>query len=122
MRDRLSREEEFEKEKVDPNQKRIEIRKRTKGSYAVSEQKKLFNSDDLGELIPPLSLLSNQKVIFQECQKNLVIYFALIEKKLSGLRRGSQGSICTTRTSCNPYEIEPAVGVKGSQIVAFRFS
>ena len=58
LRDRLSR-RKIEKRKVDPNQKRIEIRnEEQKSSYVVSEQKKLFNSDDLVELIPPLSLLS----------------------------------------------------------------
>ena len=65
LRNRLSRREEFEKEKSRSNQKRIEIRnEEQKGSHAVSEQKKLFNSEDLMNSFHPSTCYQSQMVIF----------------------------------------------------------
>ena len=57
-------------------------------------------------------------VIFQECQKNLVIYFATDRKKLADF--GVEVRVVSAQPGpvVTLYEIEPAVGVKGSQIVA----
>ena len=120
MRNRLSRREEFEKRTSRSNQKRIEIRnEEQKDSHTVSEQKKLFNSEDLDELIPPLSLLSKSDGNFSRVPEKTLSYISrLIEKKLADF--GVEVRVVSAQPGpvVTLYEIEPAVGVKGSQIVA----
>ena len=120
LRNRLSMREEFEKRKSRSNQKPIEIRNdEQKGSHAISEQKKLFNSEDLDELIPPLNLLSKSDGDFSRVPEKTLSYISrLIEKKLADF--GVEVRVVSAQPGpvVTLYEIEPAVGVKGSQIVA----
>ena len=116
----MSRRQEFERKKQGADNKPFEIRnKRRKDYESISEQKKLFENTDLDRLIPPLSLLYVSEGGYSRVSEKTLSYVSrLIEKKLADF--GVEVKVVSAQPGpvVTLYEIEPAVGVKGSQIVA----
>ena len=120
FRNRLSKRREFEKKRGSADRKHLEIRnKKQNGFDNFSEQKKLFKKEDLYELIPPLTLLSTSEGGFSRTSEKTLSYISrLIEKKLADF--GVEVRVVSAQPGpvVTLFEIEPAIGVKGSQIVA----
>ncbi len=120
FRNRLSKRREFEKKRGSADRKHLEIRnKKQNGFDNFLEQKKLFKKEDLYELIPPLTLLSTSEGGFSRTSEKTLSYISrLIEKKLADF--GVEVRVVSAQPGpvVTLFEIEPAIGVKGSQIVA----
>ena len=120
FRNRLSKRREFEKKRGSADRKHLEIRNKNQNGFDnFSEQKKLFKKEDLYELIPPLTLLSTSEGGFSRTSEKTLSYISrLIEKKLADF--GVEVRVVSAQPGpvVTLFEIEPAIGVKGSQIVA----
>ena len=90
-----------------------------KNNLSNPQQKKLFDCQSKEELIPPISLLSKAEMQSTKISEKTLSYISgLIEMRLKDF--GVEVKVVSAQPGpvVTLYEIEPAVGVKGAQIVA----
>ncbi len=101
------------------SEKKIKVISSNKEENYGVHQQKLFDITGALDFVPPLTLLSEKKTKTSKVSESSLSYISrLIEKRLGEF--GVEVKVVSAQPGpvVTRYEIEPAIGVKGSQVVA----